>query len=95
LKDLVQKQKYDLYLLTYPDIEWQKDDIRYFPKEDERIKFFQDTKDALDQIGAKYVVIKWEWQERLNNTKLVVDDFMKKYNYSYFVDKMWVVRCKL
>ncbi len=86
LEILAQEKRYDLYLLMYPDIEWEKDNIRYFPEKEERIRFFEDCKAELEKIWANYIVIKWQWKKRFEMAKKTVEEFMeKKYSYGYFV----------
>ncbi len=86
LEKLAQEKRYDLYLLTYPDIEWEKDNIRYFPEEDERIRFFEDCKAGLEKIWANYIVVKGQGKERFEMAREIVEKFMKeKYKYNYFI----------
>lgn len=89
LKNLVDAGKYDLYLLTYPDIWRVEDKVRYFPEQEKRIKFFDDCEMVLKQIWAKYEIIRWEGDIRINNAIKIVDDlFSKSFNYEYFINKM-------
>jgi len=52
---MFRQHRYDLYLLCYPDLEWQPDTLRENP--DNRLELFMLYQEALDEIGAKYVVV--------------------------------------
>jgi NadR type nicotinamide-nucleotide adenylyltransferase len=57
--------KYDIYLLTSPDIPWEEDVVRENPHR--RIFFFDWYERELKAINANYNVIKGQGQERLQN----------------------------
>lgn len=61
----IEKEKYDFYLLCYPDIEWQKDSLRENPHR--RQFFFDWYEKELKNISANYTVIKGIGDERLKN----------------------------
>jgi NadR type nicotinamide-nucleotide adenylyltransferase len=63
--------KYDLYLLTYPDLPWEPDQLRENPNR--RIYFYNWYEKELNKINAKYVIIKGEKDERLKNCIASVD----------------------
>ena len=66
--------KYDLYLLTCPDIPWEKDDVRENP---ERRTFFYDWYEReLKNIHADYAVIKGEDAIRFNNCVTAIENFL-------------------
>jgi NadR type nicotinamide-nucleotide adenylyltransferase len=60
---LAQQQQYDLYLLTYPDLEWKEDNVRYFP--DIEKEFFDDCKKVLDHQKKNYAIIKGAGSKRI------------------------------
>jgi NadR type nicotinamide-nucleotide adenylyltransferase len=65
ISESILSYKYDLYLLTSPDIPWEKDPVRENPH---RREFFFDWYEReLKAIQADYVVIKGEGEERLQN----------------------------
>jgi NadR type nicotinamide-nucleotide adenylyltransferase len=54
---------YDLYLLTYIDIPWEKDDLR--DKPDERESMFSYFKNTLIKYDRKFVILKGNKEQRL------------------------------
>ena len=65
------KNKYDLYLLTYPDLQWKQDVLRENPH---RRQFFFDWYEReLKNINAHYVIIKGEGAARLKNCIEAID----------------------
>lgn len=68
--------KYDLYLLTCPDLPWEPDPLRENP---ERRMFFYDWYEReLKSIGAEYVVIKGSGDLRFQCALSAVENFLKK-----------------
>jgi len=57
------KNSYDLYLLTYIDIPWEKDDLRDKPAERERM--FQYFKDTLERHKRNFIILKGSKKARL------------------------------
>ncbi len=66
---------YDLYLLTYIDVPWEKDDLR--DKPDQRKKMFTYFKNALDENNRPYVIIKGTKEERLKMAIKEIDQLLK------------------
>ncbi|MDF2438242.1 MAG: putative ATPase/kinase involved in metabolism [Bacteroidota bacterium] len=66
--------KYDLYLLTFPDLEWEKDPLRENPYR--REFFFNWYEKELKQIDATYTIIKGKNIERLNNAINAIENFI-------------------
>ncbi len=60
-------KKYDLYLLTFPDLPWEEDVLRENPHRREFL--FNWYEEELKSISANYVVIKGEGNERLEYCK--------------------------
>lgn len=56
-------RSYDLYLLTDVDVPWVDDAIRYLPKE--RQTFFDKCVSELKQRDRPFVVIRGDWEQRL------------------------------
>jgi NadR type nicotinamide-nucleotide adenylyltransferase len=69
------QNKYDLYLLTAPDLPWVPDPLRENPHR--REFFFDWYKSELEKIGANYVVIEGEGQERLSAAIRAVENFLQ------------------
>jgi len=78
ISENITAQQYDLYLLTYPDIEWKDDPIRENP--DRRNYFFDWYEKELKIINANYRIIKGMYENRLQNSIKAIDDFLKKLN---------------
>jgi len=72
--DNIQPNKYDLYLLTYPDIEWEEDPLRENPSR--RLLLFKWYEKELKKINANYSVIKGKGDMRLNNAIECIDKFI-------------------
>ncbi|MGB5320150.1 AAA family ATPase, partial [Eudoraea sp.] len=70
------ENSYDLYLLTYIDIPWEKDDLRDKPNERERM--FQYFKTALEKYNRKYVVLKGPKEKRREVAVKAIDKLLKK-----------------
>ena len=60
-------QSFDLYLLTYPDLEWQKDSLRESPSLDHRLQLFDRYHGELDQLGRPFRIIRGRGNARLEN----------------------------
>ncbi len=76
VRRLANENKHDLYLFTYPDISWQKDDMRYFPDQAERDRFFSEYEEMLKAMNANYAVIRGEGSLRVKNAIRAVEDFI-------------------
>lgn len=70
--------KYDLYLLTSPDIPWEEDVVRENPHR--REYFFEWYEQELKAIQAEYVVIKGEGEERFQNCLKAIELHTKNRN---------------
>ena len=57
------KNSYDLYLLTYIDVPWEKDDLRDKPGERERM--FQYFKNSLVKYNRNFIILKGDKKTRL------------------------------
>ncbi len=67
---------YDIYFLTYIDIPWEADDLR--DKPNEREKMFLYFKETLEKYDRKFVILKGNKKERLNNAISYIDQLLKK-----------------
>ncbi len=63
LEEYALRNHYDLYLLTYIDVPWEKDDLRDKPKERERM--FAYFKETLEKYGRNFVTLKGVRERRL------------------------------
>lgn len=70
------KNKYDLYLLTYIDIPWEKDDLRDKPGERERM--FQYFKTTLEKYNRNYIILKGDKKRRLTEAIAAIDNLHMK-----------------
>lgn len=71
----IASRHYDLYLLMDINLPWEDDPLRDFPNQ--REYFLNIWKKELDTIGAKYTIIGNVNEERLNEGKKNVLDFLK------------------
>lgn len=73
--------KYDLYLLTYPDIPWEPDPLRENP--DRREFFFNWYEQEINFIKGDYKIIKGSGSERVKNAIEAVEAFFGKHNKNF------------
>jgi NadR type nicotinamide-nucleotide adenylyltransferase len=65
ISEQLHKTRYDLYLLTDTDLDWEQDPVRENPH---RRKYFFDLyKKHLDELGAAYETISGKGDDRLRN----------------------------
>lgn len=72
ISERIVSYKYDLYLLTSPDIPWEEDVVRENPHR--REFFFDWYEKELKAIQADYIVIKGKGEERLKNCISAIED---------------------
>ena len=65
---------YDLYLLTYIDVPWEKDDLRDRP--DQRLEMFEYFRAALEQNHRRFVILKGSREERLKKAISHIDKLL-------------------
>ncbi len=70
------ENQYDLYLLTYIDIPWEKDDLRDKPNERERM--FRYFKETLEKYNRKFVTLKGNKKTRLKTAVEHIDNILDK-----------------
>ncbi len=63
LEEYALQNQYDLYLLTYIDVPWEKDDLRDKPGERERM--FTYFKETLEKYERNFVTLKGDRERRL------------------------------
>jgi NadR type nicotinamide-nucleotide adenylyltransferase len=74
------ENKYDLYLLTYPDLPWEADELRENPN---RRKFlFEWYEKELISIQANYTIIKGEDEQRFINCLAAIENFSSHSNFN-------------
>ena len=71
----IEEKKYDLYLLTKPDLIWEKDAVRENPNR--RDYFFNLYLNELEERGFNYEIIGGAGEERLRNAIGAVEKNMK------------------
>jgi len=65
IEQMFVEHQYDLYLLCYPDLEWQPDPLRENP--DDREYLFRLYEQELKEQKFPYAVVKGEGDQRLKN----------------------------
>jgi NadR type nicotinamide-nucleotide adenylyltransferase len=74
ISENILKNKYDLSLLTYPDLPWENDPVRENPHR--RQFFFDWYEKELKSIHANYTIIKGNGDERLSNCVDAIKKFL-------------------
>ena len=64
--DLLRRQKFDLYLLCYPDLKWAQDALRESPDLNDRLRQYHLFKSELESMKVDYSVVKGAGKDRLN-----------------------------
>lgn len=72
------KAQYDLYILTYIDVPWIKDDLRDRP--DQRELMFSMFKKALDAYDLPYLILKGRYAERLDRAEEMIVELLNEKN---------------
>lgn len=78
------KGKIDLYLLTYPDLDWDDDGTRDFDKLEDRMRSFKWIKAQLDANGCKYHIIMGKGERRTEKAIEIINHCEKE-----FREKPW------
>ena len=66
--------QYDLYLLTYIDTPWEKDDLRDRPQQ--RLEMFNAFENALIKYNRPYVLLKGDKKTRLETAVKAIDEIL-------------------
>jgi NadR type nicotinamide-nucleotide adenylyltransferase len=70
------QNSYDLYLLTFIDTPWVKDDLR--DKPDEREQMFAYFRDTLEKYQRNFVILKGTAEERKHRAIELIDNLLKR-----------------
>jgi NadR type nicotinamide-nucleotide adenylyltransferase len=73
---LLEKKNYNLYLLCYPDLDWEPDPLRENPFD--REKLFEEYEEVIKIHGLDYRIIKGHGDERERNAIEEVTQFLRK-----------------
>ncbi len=76
VNDEIENNPYDLYLLTYPDINFVADDVR--ENENRRMFFYEWYKKELDERKLPYQIIRGIGEERFQNAIRAIEGFMQR-----------------
>ena len=68
------RNAYDLYLLTYIDIPWEKDDLRDKPKE--REKMFAYFRDTLEKHDRNFIILSGDRKMRFDTAVAAIDGLL-------------------
>jgi len=69
------QNQYDLYLLTYIDTPWEKDDLRDRPEQREAM--FKAFENALIKYKRTYITLKGDTKTRLDDSVSAIDNILK------------------
>lgn len=72
------ENQYDLYLLTYVDTPWEKDDLRDRPEQ--RLEMFNAFENALKKHRKNYIILKGDKDTRLKNATEAIDKIISNKN---------------
>jgi HTH-type transcriptional repressor of NAD biosynthesis genes len=72
------ENQYDLYLLTYIDTPWEKDDLRDRPEQ--RLEMFNAFENALKKHKKNYILLKGNKETRLKNATEAIDKIIANKN---------------
>ncbi|MBT8185884.1 MAG: ATP-binding protein [Eudoraea sp.] len=76
LEQYALKNFYDLYLLTYIDVPWEKDDLRDKPGERERMFLYFKT--TLEKYKRNFIILKGDKKTRLATAIAAIDNLISK-----------------
>lgn len=75
LQQVLGSHAHDLYLLCYPDIDWQEDDLRENPND--RNVLFALYEQELRDSGKNFGIIRGKGEERIENALQLINDYIK------------------
>lgn len=78
ISEKIEEKKYDLYLLTKPDLPWEQDTVRENPNR--RDYFFELYVKELQKRKFKYEIVAGSGQDRFRNAVEAVERFLKTTN---------------
>lgn len=76
LNEYALKNHYDLYLLTYIDIPWEKDDLR--DKPNDREFMFNKFEEALINANKPFIILRGDQETRLKKAINQINNLLKK-----------------
>jgi NadR type nicotinamide-nucleotide adenylyltransferase len=79
LNKAAKTNSYDLYLLTYIDTPWEKDDLRDRPEQ--RLEMFQAFEKALKKYERPYVLLNGTKNDRFKTAVFEIDKILKSKNH--------------
>lgn len=77
IEKILQDHHYDFYLLTSPDLAWQKDELR--ESEGQLNELFEMYLNKLNDLGRSYAIISGSGTDRLECAIVAIDKFEKSY----------------
>lgn len=87
LEKAASQNKYDLYLLTYIDTPWEKDDLRDRP--DQRLNMFNAFETALIKYNRPYILLKGDKKTRFKAAVKEINKILKsKTNLQSFSENL-------
>ena len=78
LNKAANENQYDLYLLTYVDTPWEKDDLRDRPEQ--RLEMFNAFENALKKHKKNYIILRGDKETRLKNATEAIDKIISNKN---------------
>jgi NadR type nicotinamide-nucleotide adenylyltransferase len=75
--ELIASRQYDLYLLTYIDMDWVDDPLREHPLPDERAHFYAVYRDIVVNADLPWADIRGSYAQRLQTAIAAVDKIIK------------------
>lgn len=75
--ELIASRQYDLYLLTYIDMDWVDDPLREHPHPDERAHFYAVYRDIVVNAGLPWADIRGSYAQRLQTAIDAVEKIIK------------------
>jgi len=74
IEEMVRKHQYDIYLLCFPDIDWQPGPFRENPSD--RLSLFSHYEKELIKLGVNYRIVTGNGEQRLENAINFVDELI-------------------
>ena len=88
LEEAALNNKYDLYLLTYIDTPWEKDDLRDNPHK--RLEMFNSFESSLKKHNKNYITLKGDMKSRMKFAISEIDKILKsKQNLQSFSENLF------
>ena len=77
IQEMLDRHRYDLYLLLKPDIEWEHDPLRENPEKSDH--YFNEFLKVMDELKFNYRIITGSGEERSLKAKRAVDDLIEQH----------------